>query len=320
MEIQTVRPFLANQGRWLGQLLVLALLVSCSAPRGQTSEQGQTSARPALVVTYSILGSLVQDLTSDAFRVVVLMPNGLDPHEWEPSARDIATLNHAALIVQNGLGLENGMLGALTQAAALGIPLFTASDHVSVRHVKAGQGLPNGDADQKAGAADPHLWLDPLRLKQVIVALAAELKARFGTDLDARAVDLASRLTALDDEIKTLVRSVPPERRLLVTGHESLGYFADEYGLTLIGAIIPSLTPQAEVSASDLAALKRLVAGRRVPVLFTELGTPPKVAQALGTELALAVVPITTHALQGEESYFSFLRALARAILIPLKG
>jgi zinc/manganese transport system substrate-binding protein len=271
------------------------------------------------VVTYSILGSLVKDLVGDSFRVVVSMPNGLDPHEWEPSAKDIETLNRASYLVRNGLNLEGGMEGALAQAAASGVPIFTASDHIRIRKVKAGQGIPNGDADQALGAPDPHLWLDPVQLKAVVLALAADLKVRFGTDLDAQAARLAARLDALDAETRQAVGQLAPERRVLVTGHESLGYFADAYGFTLVGAIVPSLSSQAEVSATDMARLKTAIGSRQVPVLFTEAGTPPKVAQALGAELHLNIVEITTHALLPDGSYFTFFRALTRAITGPLR-
>jgi len=267
------------------------------------------------VVTYSLLGSLVRDLVDDRFNVVVSMPNGLDPHEWEPSAKDIEALNKAALIVRNGLNLEGGMEGVLAQAEKAGVPMFTASDHIVVRIVQKGQGIPNGDQDQEVGAQDPHLWLDPTRLKAVILALAADLKARFGTDLDARAADLVTRLGALDTEIRTLTTEVPAQKRLLVTGHESLGYLAEAYGFTLVGAIVPSLTDQAEVSASDMAHLKKAIQEREVSVIFTEKGTPPKVAEAMGAELGLRVIEINTHALGADGSYFSFLKALAQTLV-----
>jgi zinc/manganese transport system substrate-binding protein len=299
-----VRLFLA--------LVSLALVFSCSSPPPPT--QGPRT----IVVTYSILGSLVKDLVGDSFQVVVSMPNGLDPHEWEPSAKDIERLHKAAYLVRNGLNLEGGMEGALAQAAASGVPVFTASDHIAVRRVKAGEGLPTGDADQATGAEDPHLWMSPPALRDVVLALAADLKARFGVDLDDRAGDLAGRLGALDAEVRARVAAIPKDRRLLVTGHESLGYYAEAYGFTLVGAIVPSLSSQAEVSATDMARLKRAIGSRRVVVLFTEAGTPPKVAQALGSELGLKVVEITTHALLPDGSYFTFFRTLTDRIVGPL--
>src|SRR5262249_16024991 len=148
------------------------------------------SEKPVVAVTYGILGSVVKDLAGDAFDVKVLMPAGADVHEWAPSAKDIEALRHAALIVRNGLNLEEGLAKALDQAAADGVAVFTASDHIAVRTVKAGQGLPGDDADQQAGARDPHLWMDPQRLKAIELALADELKTRFGSDLSARSADL----------------------------------------------------------------------------------------------------------------------------------
>ncbi len=113
----------------------------------------------------------MKELAGDPANVVVLMPNGADPHEWEPSAKDIETLNQADLIVQNGLELEGGMQKTLEEAKGRGVKFFTASDHITIRKVGAGEGIPSGDPDQAIGAEDPHLWTDPLIMKDVVAAL-----------------------------------------------------------------------------------------------------------------------------------------------------
>lgn len=302
--------------RLIIHLLAFLLMVSCqpTAPSG-----GNPKKPPQIAVTYSALGSLVQDLAGEKFEVFVLVPNGQDPHEWEASAQDIARLSKASLVVRNGLGLEGGIEKTLEKIEAAGVPFFTASDYLSIRKVKAGEGLPTGDPDQAAGASDPHLWLDPQRMESVVTALAAELKTRFGTDLTDREKDLVTRLRALDGEIQKAATALSPERRLLVTGHESLGYFAERYGFTLVGAIVPSLTTQAEVSASQLSDLKKVIAGRKVRVIFTELGTPPKVAQALASELKIKAVEIVTHALPADGSYFSLVKNLAQTVVENLR-
>jgi zinc/manganese transport system substrate-binding protein len=271
------------------------------------------------VVTYSVLGALVKDLVGDQANVVVPIPNGQDPHDWEPSAKDIETITKADLIVQNGLGLESGMEKTLAQAAASGVKTFVASDHITIRKVGQGEGVPNGDPDQSLGAADPHLWTDPLTMKQVVAALAGQLQTDLGLDVHDRAQDLENRLDGLNSEIAAQVATVPAADRKLVTGHESLGYYAQRYGFKLVGAIVPSLTSQAEVSASDLAALKLLVQENHVKAVFTELGTPKVVSDAVGSETGVKVVSLATHSLPPDGSYFTFLRDLTKGIVEALR-
>jgi zinc/manganese transport system substrate-binding protein len=293
----------------------MSSLASTQAPPPTTA----AASTKTIVVTYSILGSIVKELVGDKANVVVPMPNGQDPHEWEPSAKDIETIMKADLIVQNGLGLEGGMEKTLQQAQEAGVKFFTASDHITVRKVGEGEGIPTGDPDQAVGAEDPHLWMDPVDMKAVVAALATQVKTDLGIDLTDRATDLESRLDALNQEVADKVKSLPDANRKLVTGHESMGYFAQRFGFKLVGAIIPSITTQAEVSASDLAALKKLIQDNQVKAIFTELGTPPAVAEAIGKETGVKVVELTTHSLPPDGSYFTFLRNIAQVIVDGLK-
>jgi zinc/manganese transport system substrate-binding protein len=308
--------------KWTNWMLTGILLLSLAAQTAcntQTSTPAADNSKKTIVVTYSILGSLVQELVGDQANVVVSMPNGQDPHEWEPSAKDIETLTHADLIVQNGLGLEGGMEKALAQAESAGVKFFTASDHITIRIVGTGEGIPSGDPDQAVGAQDPHLWTDPLTMKQVADALAVSLQDDLGLDVSANAAQLDQQLDDLNNEINTEVETLPAERRVLVTGHESLGYFAQRYNFKLVGAIVPSLTSEAEASASDMAALATLIEDNKVPAVFTELGTPANVAQTIGQETGAKVIELTTHALPEGGDYFTFERNLAQTIVDGLK-
>ncbi len=294
------------------------LLAACPKARTPAPAPPAPSAGPAkktIVATYSILGSVVRDLVGDALTVVVEIPNGLDPHDWEPSAKDVEALMRADLVVQNGLDLEGGMERALAQARQAGVRFFTASEHVTVRTVGAGEGVPSGDQDQAAGAKDPHLWTDPLAMSAVVKDLATEIRVDFGVDLSARAADLEKRLGDLDAEIRTSVQGLPAGSRTLVTGHESLGYFAQRYGFRLVGAVIPSLSSQAEASAARLAELSKLIKDNGVKVVFTELGTPPAIVDALAKQAGVKAVEIGTHSLPAGGDYFTFMRNLAAVIV-----
>ncbi len=298
--------------------LAILLLMGCDVRGGDPSSQ-TAPGKPTIVVTYSVLGAVVRELAGDAATVVVPMPNGQDPHDWEPSAKDIEVIMKANLVVQNGLNLEAGMEKTLAQAEKAGVKLFTAADHIEVRRVRPGEGLSTGDPDQAPGAEDPHLWMDPLTVKEVVDALADQMKTDLGIDRTAQAKDLSARLDALDQELSQTLAAVPPANRRLVTGHESLGYFAERYNFTLAGAVVPSLSSQAEVSAQELSALKAQITANKVKAVFTEMGTPNAVAAAIARETGAKVVELSTHALPPDGSYFTFMRNIAAAIADNLK-
>lgn len=292
--------------------VALTMLTGCG---GNT--QSNDGGKKTVVVTYSVLGSLVAEAVGDAANVVVLIPNGADPHEWEPSAKDIERLNNADLIVRNGLDLEGGVLDVLNLAQDNGVATFVAADHITVRRVGEGEGLPTGDADQAVGAQDPHLWMDPLTLKDVMEALGPTLAAQ-GIDAATGVAAVVAGLDALNTQVTDVLAVVPEANRKLVTGHESMGYFAQRYGFQLIGALIPSLTTQAGVSAQELSRLADEIAAQNVKAIFTEIGTPTQVAEAIAEEAGVKVVDLASHNLPEDGLYATFLLENARKVAAAL--
>lgn len=290
------------RGRLVVPILAAAALVAGATP---VAAQSATPEKPDIVVTYAVLGAVVQDLVGDRATVNVLMGNGVDPHDWSPSARDIEAVNRADLVVANGLGLEEGLHDVLEQAAASGVPVFEATDHIAVRAL--------GEDEHDHGGLDPHFWVDPISVRDVVLALGPVV-AGIGIDVSDRQADLVSRLEALDTEARTILDVVPQDRRELVTGHESMGYFADRYGFELIGAVIPSLSSQGEVSAAQLSALAEEIRVHGVPAIFTEIGTPQAVADAIASETGVTVVQLPSHNLPADGSYATFIGDIATAI------
>jgi zinc/manganese transport system substrate-binding protein len=318
MSSNNSRKRVVNRGRAVVLIVSICLLISgsflaCTVP------PDTLSAKKTIIVTYSILGAIVKELVGGQANVIVSIPNGLDPHEWEPSAKDIETINKADLVIENGLGLEGGMEKTLEAAKSKGVKFFTASDYIIIRHVGTGEGIPSGDPDQAVGAPDPHLWMDPITMKSIVSTLAPLLLEGLNLDVTSHATDLENRLDSLNTEVTNTVAQVPQADRKLVTGHESMGYFAQRYGFKLVGVIVPSLSSQAGVSAAGLAALKKVIQDNQVKAIFTELGTSPAVAKAIGDETGVKVVELTTHALPSDGSYFTFMRNLASVITNALK-
>ncbi|MEY4225231.1 MAG: hypothetical protein RIS33_2165, partial [Actinomycetota bacterium] len=107
----------------LASLGALVLAVGCGS-------EDSSSPRPSVVVTTSILGAVVSDVVGEAAEVTVLVPNGTDPHDWEPSAKDVEAIGQADLVVSNGLDLEEKLVETLESAEADGVRVFHATDHI----------------------------------------------------------------------------------------------------------------------------------------------------------------------------------------------
>jgi zinc/manganese transport system substrate-binding protein len=302
--------------RTLAALLTSAVLGIGGAACGgaaPSSSSGPSRSLPRIVVTYSVLGSVVKQVVGDKGEVVVLMPNGANPHEWSPSAKDVGTMLKADLVIDNGLGLEGNLQDPLKEAKAQGVRVFTVADHITVRKVKAGQGVDSSDPDQAAGADDPHLWMDPLTMKQWIDPVVVALK-EVGSDAAASGAKVDADLDALNADVESIVARIPLEQRRLVTGHESMGYFADRYQFDLIGAIVPSITSQAEASAGALADLTAKIRAAHVPAIFAEIGTPAATVKAIASDSGTKVVELSTHNLPADGTYRSFMIDIATKI------
>ncbi len=316
---RTLRPDI--RGPWGRRVLITLALVTLGLV-GSLPATGQSPAvtgRPGIVISSAVLGAVVQELVGDRATLSVLMGNGVDPHDWSPSARDVEALHGADLVVVNGLGLEATLDPVLDEVAGAGVPVFRAAEHIgSLRSLD--DGVVHHDATGAShgpGVPDPHFWVDPLSMRDVVVALASVM-AGMGVDVADRAADLMARLEALDIEVRTILEVVPAERRQLVTGHESMGYFADRYGFELVGAVIPGLSSQGEVSASQLSAISALIRERAVPAIFAEVGTPQAVVDAIAGETGAQVVELPSHALPADGSYLTFIRDIATVVATAL--
>jgi zinc/manganese transport system substrate-binding protein len=321
----TMRLHIRTAGRPDRRTAALLTAVLVATISGAAAGQSAPPAEPAealhIVVTHPVLGAVVSDLVGDRAAVTVLMGDGADPHDWSPSARDLEMVYGADLVVANGLDLEEGLHDALEQAAADGVPVFRATDHITLRQVgqaeaahedeaEAGQ---QAEADHEHGPADPHFWVDPISMVAVVDALAP-LIGELGVDVADRQADLDARLTTLDADVRARLAVIPPEARTLVTGHESMGYFADRYGFRMVGAVIPGLSSQGEASARGLADLAEVIRDQGVHAVFTEVGTPRSVAEAIAAEAGASLVELPSHTLPEDGSYVTFITGIADTI------
>lgn len=288
-----------------------ALVTACGA--GATARAGE------IVVTTNILGDVVRNVVGDTAAVRVLMQPNADPHSFGVSAQDAAAMGSAGLIVYNGLGLEENVLRNVESAAAEGVPTLAVGDRIDpIRYV-------TGD---DAGGPDPHFWTDPQRMIAAVEAIEEAVREVAGIDGDAvsrNAESYRAQLRELDTAMHDVFSSIPADRRKLVTNHHVLGYLADRFGFTVIGAVVPSGTTLAAPSAADLRSLVDAIESARVPAIFVDSSQPEKLARVLADEAGVDVeiVSLYSESLSPPgtpgATYLDMMRANTDAIVAGLR-
>lgn len=288
--------------------------------------------RPDVVVTYSVLGAFVERLVGDKADVTVLIPDGQDPHDFEPSPRDIERINDADFVVANGLDLEEGLDDALQNAKTAGVDVFVVTDHVTVldvvdvndhsAHGHAHPGAQTGhshghDGHDHEHSEDPHVWLSPATMLEALPALVDAAETALSVDLGTESQAFAAELAAVDAELQDLFSSLADCQ--LVTGHNELGYFAKRYGCTVIAAILSSPSTTAEESAGNVEFVIDVIKTHGADAVFTSLGTNAAVARQVADAAGVKLVEISTHYMGDETSYIEFVRTLGDTIATSLR-
>ena len=175
------------------------------------------------------------------------------------------------------------------------------------------------------GEFDPHVWMDPTLVAVWAVEVAealAEIDPEYAAEYDRRAAELVRELDELDGWIKQHVAAVPRDRRVLVTDHESLAYFAARYGFELLDSVIPGVSTASEPSARHLAQLREVIAEHAVPAIFVGVGVNPQVAQSVASDLGIEVVQIYAGSLSEPDgpaaTYQDFMRTNVERIVAAL--
>jgi ABC-type Zn uptake system ZnuABC Zn-binding protein ZnuA len=235
----------------------------------------------------TFLADIAQNVAGDRLTVEALIPIGVDPHAFEPTPTDIRGVAASQVLIANGAGVESFLQKLLENAGGKRLIIEAASGLTS-RQPQADEVV---DADH--GGIDPHFWLDPVSVIKYTENIRDGLSQAdpAGKDVYAKnAETYISRLRELDTWIAGQVQQVPEARRLLVTNHESFGYFADRYGFRIVGAVIPSVSTNASPSAKELAALTDRIRQTGAPAIFLETGANPQLADQLAGEAGIKVV------------------------------
>lgn len=290
------------------RLLHLILITVVAVALGSCSSD-ETTEGFTVVVTTSVWADVVEALDADDEWVVeVLMPRGVDPHDFAPSAAQVAAIYGADLVVANGLGLEEGLEDALLAAETEGVPVLFLAPHLDPLPFDGSQADEEEDQERDEddhGELDPHVWLDPVRVGEAAILIADQVNELVGDDsVQAAAFEFAEEMEVLAEEMERILAGV--EDRRLVTNHDALGYFADRFGFQVVGTVIPGGTTVAEPSSREIADLITQIRSEGITAIFVDDGVASPVAAAIADEFGgtVALVELNTGSLttQGEAS------------------
>ncbi|MCC6146643.1 MAG: zinc ABC transporter substrate-binding protein [Anaerolineaceae bacterium] len=297
-------------------LACMALAACLPAPARPEADGGSLK----IIAAESFLADIVQNVLGSRSQVDSLIPAGLDPHAFEPTPQDIVRITNSDVIVLNGGGLEGWTQGILNNIGKEQL-VIVASEGLKSR-------TPDEGSDyQDEHGSDPHFWLDPTLAIRYVENIRDGLTRAdpAGEKIYAENADAyIQQLEGLDSWIRGQVEQIPAGRRLLVTNHESFGYFADRYGFQVIGAVIPGVSTGSSPSARQMADLINKIRETGAPAIFLDMGANPQLAEQIGSETGARVITdLYTHAIpadiSGATDYISMMKENVNKIVNALK-
>lgn len=250
---------------WLSAFLVCCILGCRELP--PADGEGDL----LVVCTTAMVGDAVKAMLGPGCEVQVLMGPGTDPHLFKPTKESLDLLSRAGVVVANGLHLEGRMHDVLEKMARSRVVVF-ASDGVG------GELLLYADAHMRT--PDPHLWFDVSIWRQACTHISHALEQALpGCYRPDGASAYLARLDSLHIEVQRGIRSISPQRRVLVTAHDAFGYFGRAYEVEVLA--LQGISTVAEYGVRDVARLVDLISERRIPAIFAESSISPRSIEAV---------------------------------------
>lgn len=286
----------------------LLLLVGAAAA-GCGNDNARSGGGLSVVATTTQAADLVRQVGGERVEVHGMLRPGGDPHDYEPRPSDVRNVAEAGIVFRSGGEVDEWLSDVIDNAGG-DAEVVTLLDSVNRR----------GD--------DPHWWQDPsnaVRALEATRAALAKADPDGSAEFDRNAARATEGIRALDRRIAACVERVPAAKRRIVTTHDALGYFADRYGIEVVGAVIPSLSTQAQASAGDVQRLVEQIRRERVEAIFPESSVNPDLEAAIAREAGARIgAPLYADSLGSKgspgETYTGALAADAAALVRGMSG
>lgn len=274
-------------------IMLLALLTSGCADKGKEQDKLQVTA------SFYPMAEFARAVGGDKAQVTTLVPDGAEPHDWEPSPRDLTKIGRSQLFVYNGL-VEPWAEQAMQAVAER-----------KVLSVQAGSGLYDNGSKQ-----DPHVWISPKKAMievQRITEAFCEADAANAAYYQANCRQYLEQLQQLDKQMQEIAASA--QKKVFITSHAAFGHLAADYGLRQLA--VSGLSPQAEPTPADLQRLAGIVKQEQVGYIFFETLSDPRIAQVLAKETGAETAvldPLEGLSEEGRKENLDYIKIMQRNI------
>jgi zinc/manganese transport system substrate-binding protein len=261
----------------------IILVALCAAVAGALSTAAPAQEKLPVVASFSILGDFVKNVGGDRVSVALLVGPEGDAHVYQPSPADAKKLAGAKVVFVNGFKFE-GWIDRLIKASGTKANVVVATKGITPREMEDDNESKKGQTHEHAGV-DPHAWQSIANARIYVANIRDALMA---ADPDGReiyernAADYLAKLAAVETEVKEGIAKIPAERRRIITSHDAFGYFGAAYGFEFIAP--QGVSTETEASARDVAKIIRQIKAQKIPAVFLENISDPRLMQRIAAE------------------------------------
>ena len=266
--------------------LTALFLTSCGS--ASTGSDGTLS----VLASTSFLADIAQNVAGDRTQVQSLLPIGADPHAYQPAPADVAKIAKSTVLIVNGVEYEHFIESLLENAGGERLVIEATAGLTPLQMEEHADEAESGDSHGHE-AGDPHMWLDPNLVITYVENIRDGLSKADPAGAETYAANAEAYITQLkelDAFITEQVETIPADRRLLVTNHEAMGYFATRYGFSIVDSILPSFSSEASASAQEIAAAVDAVKNSGAPAIFLGEVENADLANQIASETGVKVV------------------------------
>ncbi|NJN94449.1 MAG: zinc ABC transporter substrate-binding protein [Anaerolineales bacterium] len=270
----------------------------------------------AVTVSFPILADIVSNIAGNRAEVWSVIPVGADPHVYEAVPQDIIRVTESDLLILMGANFEHFLKSGFWRRAVqdAAIPKLMIGEQIDL--IKIDKVIDHGDHVHDLRDGDPHVWLDPrkvLEMIPVIVEGLSRLDPTGAATYQANGRRYTAEVEQLDTELAAVVAQIPPERRKLIVHHDAFTYFAARFGFEVLGYVVRN--PEQSPSAAEIAELSDLIEQSRIPAVFREPQFNARVLEILAAEHGIKVGLLLTDTFDaGVSSYLELMRFNIRSL------